>query len=112
MASERLEFTVLGRAIPQGSMKNIARKGKRSLLIHSNKKLLPWRDQVGEAALKARVTVCYEMYAGRHVPVGVSIDAYYERPKSVSRDRMRPSTAPTGISWPAQLATPWRASFM
>ena len=93
--SERIEFTVLGPAAPQGSMKNIARKGKKSMLIHSNKRTVSWRDEVGQAALEARAAAGYhQIFAGRHIAVGMSRTFYFRRPPSVPRGRPRPSTAP------------------
>ena len=75
--NERTQPRVLagagGPAAPQGSMKNIARKGKKSMLIHSNKRTVSWRDEVGQAALEARVAAGYhQIFAGRHIAVGMS----------------------------------------
>ena len=71
--SETIQFTVLGVPQPQGSMRAIPTpKGAR--LASDNKAMRPWRQEVGWGALRARGEAGYsKIFAGEHVPVGVSI---------------------------------------
>jgi len=77
---EQLEFTVSGRAIPQGSKKGFI-VGRRVVLVDDNKDLLkPWRATVRDAAEMA--------LAGRTGftdAVYMLVDFHLPRPKSVRR---------------------------
>ena len=66
---EKISFTVLGRAEPQGSVRAFMIAGKPRL-TSDNKKMKPWRQQVGFMALSARPT--NDVWAGQHVPVEVT----------------------------------------
>jgi crossover junction endodeoxyribonuclease RusA len=80
-----IEFTVLGTPRPQGSMKAFVIKGQ-TRLTSDNAKMKPWRQQVGMTALAERAEIgCYEVWAGRHVAVGISMDYYFARPKSARK---------------------------
>ena len=107
---KRIVFTVDGTPQPQGSMKNVAKLGRRSKLISANSAMKPWREQVGYAALAARPTAT--IWAGRHVPVKVMLYFTFERRGKAARSRRVPSVRPdidklcracldamTGILW-------------
>jgi Holliday junction resolvase RusA-like endonuclease len=49
----RVEFTVLGAPIPQGSKTTIQQKGRRPRMIEDNPLTMPWRQAVAAAALEA-----------------------------------------------------------
>ena len=84
---ERLEFTVPGVAIPQGSKQGYV-VGKRAVIVDANKaKLKPWRATVrdkAETVLAGRT--------GFDGACSVSIGFYLPRPKSVIR--LRPHVKP------------------
>lgn len=113
MASECIEFTVLGTPQPQGSIKAFMVGGK-ARLTSDNAKMKPYRQQVGQVALAERAERdCFEVWAGRHVAVAVQYDFYFAKPKSARKARTRPAVRPdidklvrstsdalTGILWP------------
>lgn len=87
--SERISFTVLGRAEPQGSTKAFMVRG-RPRITSANAKMKPYRQQVGLSALIARSEAGYkDVFAGRHVPVGVSLTFWYAKPPSVPKKRLQ-----------------------
>ena len=84
---ERLEFTVNGIPVPQGS-KRAFNVGKRAVVVDTNKVTLkPWRAhvrQAAEAALDGRTGFTEATF--------LLVDFYLPRPKSVFR--LRPTVAP------------------
>ena len=92
--SDCIEFTVLGPAAPQGSMRGYVVKGT-ARVTSDNSKTMPYRQQVGWTALKARADAGHnEVFAGRHVPVGVSLDFWYALPPSAPRKRRHMAVKP------------------
>jgi Holliday junction resolvase RusA-like endonuclease len=87
----RITFTVLGKAEPQGSIKEFVVNG-RARLTSDNTKMKPWRQAVGFIALEARPTSC--IWAGKHVPVAVDYHFYFARPTSAPKSRIYPVTKP------------------
>ena len=76
----RISFIVYGHAAPQGSSRAFVPKGwKRPIVTSTNPKLKPWRQQVSGAAASLG-----EAMFEQHVPVRVSLDFFFTRPKSVS----------------------------
>jgi Holliday junction resolvase RusA-like endonuclease len=77
---EVILFTVEGDPVPQGSMKAFIPKGwKRAVLTSDNPKLKKWRNTVRAAAIKAMGGT---HPAGTSVPVRLTLDFYFMRPKS------------------------------
>jgi len=83
-----IKCTVYGVPQPQGSMRAFIPKGWGRAVITSNSpKLKPWRQQVAASALEARDTLLgpgAEVWDG---PISVTIDFFFERPKSVKSER-------------------------
>lgn len=80
-----ITFTVHGAAVPQGSMRHVG----RGIMVHSNKALLPWREQVRACALAAGV-LC-----GSHDDAkSLEVLYYVQRPKSHYGKRGLKESAP------------------
>jgi len=89
-----IEFTVLGKAEPQGSTKAFMVKG-RPRITSANPKMKPYRQEVGQTALATRAALgIHNVWAGRHVPVVVHYEYYFAKPKSVPKGRGCPSVKP------------------
>lgn len=75
MPNREIEFWVEGDPIPQGSM----RRGRRNKMFHSNKKLLPWREQMYKCAMNAKDG--YDFFAPKEK--GICLEAFFllKRPK-------------------------------
>ncbi len=90
---DRISFTVLGTPQPQGSMKGFVLPGKdgkkpRAILTSDNTNMKPYRQQVGWAALKARADAGYaDLFADKHVAVGLEMKFFFSKPPSVSKKR-------------------------
>jgi crossover junction endodeoxyribonuclease RusA len=89
--SDYIQFEVLGRPAPQGSMKAFVIDGKARLTC-DNAKTMPYRQAVGYAALAAREGG--EIFAGPHVAVSVQCDFYFKRPKGHKKAWTHPPTKP------------------
>lgn len=78
--ARRILFTVYGHAAPQGSSRAFLPPGhKRPIITSTNPKLKPWRQQVsGQAASLGEAMIA------AHIPVYITMDFYFSRPKSVS----------------------------
>ena len=87
---EHITFTVLGRPETQGSVKAFMIAGKPRL-TSDNKKMKPWRQQVGWSALEARGGA--EM-AMRGVPIVLGVTFYLARPKSLPKRELWPTRKP------------------
>lgn len=80
-----IQFTVLGKAAPQGSLKAFVIAG-RARLTSDNKKTMPYRQQVGWAALGA-LEGREQPFAAKHIPVRLALRFYFRKPDSVSKKR-------------------------
>lgn len=98
--SKEIRFTVLGRPQPQGSMKGFVLPGKdgrkpRAILTSDNASMKPYRQQVGWAALDARAKAGHNgLFAEKQVPVGLELNFYLEKPKSIPKKREHISVKP------------------
>lgn len=88
-------FTVYAKPQPQGSMKGFVIPGKggrkpRAILTSDNKNLKPYRQELTNTALEVLSTAGYERpFAGKHVPVRMTMKFYLEKPASVGKKRNR-----------------------
>lgn len=81
-----IAFTVYAKAQPQGSSRAFMIKG-RPIITTTNKNLKPYRQELTHTAIAAMEGK--EMpYAGKHVPVAVSMEFFLERPKSIPKKRV------------------------
>jgi Holliday junction resolvase RusA-like endonuclease len=89
----KISFVVYGHAAPQGSSRAFVPKGwKRPIVTSTNPELKPWRQQVSGVAVNLGETAF-----DQHVPVRISLDFYFSRPKSVSvKKRPGMTSAPDG----------------
>jgi crossover junction endodeoxyribonuclease RusA len=93
-AKTRIEFTVLGHATPQGSVRGYLAKGKVRI-TSDNAKMKPWRQQIGWTALSARAKAGYsEIFAPQHVPVKANFQFYLAPPKKMPKGRTWPAVKP------------------
>lgn len=82
-ATQAIEFTVLGRPVPQGSTRAFTPKGwNRPIITTDNTKLKPWRQQIGDTALSLNALMFH-----RETPVEVTMNFYFTRPKSAKNRR-------------------------
>lgn len=89
-----IEFTVLGKAEPQGSTKAFMIKG-RPRITSANPNMKPYRQEVGQTALATRAALGFHgVWAGRHVPVSVRYEYYFAKPKSAKKSRSSPAVKP------------------
>lgn len=114
-------FTILGTPVGQGALKPVPRRDgtdpdgkpvwnwRGARLIHQNEKALkPWRNDVADAAIKARGT---QPIIDRDIAVQLSVVFYFQRPQSAPRRITRHTKLPdadkllrsldalTGIVW-------------
>jgi Holliday junction resolvase RusA-like endonuclease len=82
--SESLEFTVLGPAQPQGSIRAFMVGGKPRL-TSTNAKVKPWRNDVGWAAIAARAREGWPEGDQQRDAVHVSANFYFAKPKSAKK---------------------------
>ena len=92
--SERIEFTVLGTPRPQGSMKSFVDKAGHAQMKSDNKQTLPWRQQVGWAALDARAKAGIHDPWGSEIPVRLTTWFVFARPKCAPKRRIYPTVKP------------------
>lgn len=99
MSQREISFTVLGIAKGQGSMKAFIGVGKNGAPVARVKpdsaKMVPWRQEVGWCALRARADAGYadvNAFAGRHAPVIVGLMFYIAKPKYLTKK----------VTWPAR----------
>ena len=79
-----IKFTVYGVPQPQGSTRAFIPKGwSRPIITSANAKLKPWRQEVSGAALAALERLAAGLIEPWKDPIAVSIDFYFDRPKSV-----------------------------
>lgn len=75
-----IKFTVTGIPQPQGSARAFVPKGwKRAIITSDNKTLKPWRQDVADMAKRAMDS---HSILARPGAVTVSVDFYFDRPKS------------------------------
>lgn len=96
VALDSIEFSVEVEPQPQGSMSGFVPKGWTTAVItDSNKNLKPYRKEVTRAALEQRAKMGFhEVMFGKHVPVVMTLNFYFEKPKSVSSKRKEPVAKP------------------
>jgi crossover junction endodeoxyribonuclease RusA len=88
-----IKFTAYVTPTPQGSMKGFVLPGKwgkkpRAILTSDNKKLKPYRGEVTREAMIALGNAgLEEPFAGKHVPVSLSLEFYLQRPPSIPKKR-------------------------
>ena len=76
-----ISFCVYGTPRPQGSMRAFQRPGMRSPVVTSdNARLKPWRQEITATAIGLGVP-CID----RSVPVEITLNFYFTRPKSSKR---------------------------
>ena len=83
-----IEFTVYGTPRPQGSKRHIG----NGVMIEMSKGLKPWRQEVaGTAWTQVNGVIPF----ATHVPVTLTADFYFTKPKSAKRQAMttRPDTS-------------------
>jgi crossover junction endodeoxyribonuclease RusA len=76
-----IKFTVYGKPIAQGSKKHVG----RGILVESAKGLPAWRKAIHAAAFVANNG---RLLCAREIPVEVTMNFFFERPKSVKRSEM------------------------
>lgn len=82
-----MNFTVYVHPEPQGSAKAYVING-RAAVTSDNKKLKPYRHVVTAAAIDACMEAGYgRPFAGKHVPIAIQMDFYFDRPPSVPKKR-------------------------
>lgn len=78
-----ISFVVFGHPQPQGSSRAVFVKGHaRPFVTSANKKLKPWRQQISETALTLNAQIF-----DREVPLAITLDFYFDRPKSAKKRR-------------------------
>lgn len=87
--SDRIEFVVLGKPEPQGSIRAFMVGGKPRL-TSDNSKLKPWRQQVGMTALSLRG----DFFASRNQPVKLMVTFYLKPPQKLPKGRTGPTAKP------------------
>ena len=93
-SNKTLNFTVLGIPATQGSMRIYMTKGRPRMKSDSSK-TMPFRQEVGWTALRARADAGYnDIMYGRHVPVAISIVFYLPAPQTMPAGRFVPSVKP------------------
>lgn len=108
--SDSISFTVLGKPVPQGSMKAFVIEG-RAHLTSDSKKTMPFRQEVGWMALRA-LEGLEQPFCAKHEPVWVRLVFFFAKPPSAKKSRTRPVTKPdidklcrscfdamTGVMW-------------
>ena len=88
-----IKLLVYGVPVPQGSMRafNIP-GGKFPVVTSDNKKTKPWKQEIAGAADDAMQKAKLTVFAG--VPVRVSVDFYFDRPKSLKKAIVAKVTKP------------------
>lgn len=81
-----IAFTVYGRAEPQGSSRAWVKNGKAHV-TSANKKLKPWRQMLTQVAVCEATALGSMPLAGKHIPVRLTLDCYFERPPSIPKKR-------------------------
>ncbi len=90
----QIRFTVLGTPRPQGSMKAfVNRRTGQAQMTSQIKGLKPWRQEVAGMAMSAVSGYPLPLF-GDHVPVEVTLNFYFTKPKSSKRCAM--TTRPDG----------------
>lgn len=85
-----IRFTVLGTPRPQGSMRAFTNKYTgRASLTSDNVKLKPWRQEMAATAMEYARGRSLPVF-GDSVPVEVTLNFYFSRPKSAS-EKKRPA---------------------
>ena len=92
----RLRFFVHGRARGQGSKRVITHRhtGKPALIESAGAGLRAWREDVKAQALRTRNGCAYAFPVPRDTPVSVYLDFILQRPASMPKGRVGPTTKP------------------
>jgi Holliday junction resolvase RusA-like endonuclease len=96
-----VNFTVLGKVEPQGSIRafviqadpKAGRSRASARLTSTNPKMKPWRQQIGWTALAARNEAGWRLQP-KEVPFRLDATFYIERPKSITKSRTWPTVKP------------------
>lgn len=81
----QLKFICYAKCVPQGSSSAFIKNG-RAIVTSANKKLKPFRKAMSLAASIAMQEHGHDgLLAPQGEPVGVSLDIYFDKPKSASR---------------------------
>lgn len=90
---KQIRFTVYARPEPQGSVRGFVYQGQfdkkpRAIITTNNKKLKPYRQELTHTVMAAlQEAEIVSPMAGKHIPVGVVLDFYLERPASIPKKR-------------------------
>jgi crossover junction endodeoxyribonuclease RusA len=79
-----LQFTVPGKAIPQGSKRHVG----HGIMVESSRELGPWRERVALAAHNAMLAAGAKPFVGA---VAVGLEFVLPRPKSTPKRRTPPA---------------------
>ncbi len=80
----KLEFTVYGTPVSQGSMRAFIPKGwNRAIITSDNPKLKSWRQDLSKSAMLACKLAKGPFPVDRKIPVQVVLWFFFRRPKSV-----------------------------
>jgi len=94
MSPKQATFTVYAKPQPQGSIRAFMIGGKPRL-TSDNKKLKPYRTSVAEGAMYYLGDRGIDKpMAKQHEPVSIVFDFYLEKPKSMSKKRIRHTVKP------------------
>lgn len=87
-----LTLIVRGTPGPQGSKRNVGRRGGPAVLIESSKKVGPWRDAV-EAEARRRITLD-STWTPIDGPVSLEVSFALDPPARMPKGRTRPTVPP------------------
>lgn len=94
----RIQFTVLGKPEPQGSMKAFIAKGRGGATVarvaSDNAAMRPWRQQVGWEALRARAEAGMHEPWPQGIPIRLCCLFTFVKPKSANKLRLNPTVKP------------------
>ena len=62
------------------------------VILHSNKKLSAWRQDIGWAAIEARQKSGLQIWS-RDVPLALTVVCYFQKPKSAKKSKLYPTGA-------------------
>lgn len=79
-----IRFTVYGTPRPQGSKRHVG----NGVMVEMSKGLKPWRQDVAGTAIQHLLTPGPTPMYGPHIPVTLTADFYFTKPKSAKRIAM------------------------
>jgi Holliday junction resolvase RusA-like endonuclease len=90
---DRLSFTVYVHPEPQGSSRAfVNKKTGRAIITSANPKMKPYRQAVTQTVLEALHGE--RPFAGKHVPVWISLNFFFQKPPSCPKRRIFPVVKP------------------